>query len=1033
MADTAAQEESPDDWRRAVRLLTGYPLPERGTALDALKGESGVPLYEPVLDRIDMDAVDVPELDAVKGYGTDDGAHYELVFYTTPDGDGAHDKVQKRRLSMTLVGSTPGGDGPPGLWSPDHQPNVGAAENGASAIQYVFGAKAGLDALLDGHTTRGLSFAGKYVANTDAVSLDTFTRTAQSIDRTWKFFVDKAAVLSLWEAFFGEEQAAWRGQAAGVFYQLVKVLRANYDDYADQLGGAEYAAKNTTIDSYTPRSTLADALAGAQLDLVRNAENLRYVWRFWEASGLHDPRRQLVRLKDELWQWLLTHNISQVAVTTQQRNDVVDMDEYPVKTIFYSTSVSFRQVHPVYGDLGTDEAWKRLGETAVKKWQEDAERILGPAARTVLSTLNNEWADAVKDFGSPMTTRHTTTLAEKWQAEKNELAEEEAERAEEEAAAAQEKAEQEAEEAQKAAEEAAQKANDGLTEALNNVGESIDGMGGDLNDAMGDFGDDVGEGLNSLLGDGGTTTDTSALNELLHGTDTGTSTNTTDTVGSTPDTSALDGLLDGTDTGTDTTDTGTDSSALNDLLGGDTGATDTDTGSGTATAALNPDGTVTTTDPDGTVSVYNPATGMLTTTTADGRTTTRKLDPETAVTDDDGDVTVLNPDGTLTTTHTDGSTTVTDPGTGEVTTTPADYSPADGATDDDDSSTDPPSYTDDDGGVTTFDPDGSLTTTYPDGTTQTFHPDGTVTTTQPDGTVRESDPDGTVTVTEPDGTVTVTTLNPDTSTGTDPTTTDPTGTGDTGGTGGTTDGGTGGTGGTGGSAGGAADDSSGGTSAAGGTTDTSALNDLAGLLDSGGGTTADGTTGAGDTSGAGGTGGGESGVDGTSYEDYDSTPYQPGSLGGPTDTATDGAGTGATDGSVPLNDATALAAGSASGTPMMPMGGMGGMGGAGGQSGQGGSGSERVRTVLSESDGASVRRRSRTRSREENRDEEERDVVITRAGVPTSGTSPFAPATTQGGRGGVATESGDRARNSWLTEDEDVWGTDEGGAPAVIG
>ena len=38
-----------------------------------------------------------------------------------------------------------------------------------------------------------------------------------------------------------------------------------------------------------------------------------------------------------------------------------------------------------------------------------------------------------------------------------------------------------------------------------------------------------------------------------------------------------------------------------------------------------------------------------------------------------------------------------------------------------------------------------------------------------------------------------------------------------------------------------------------------------------------------------------------------------------------------------------------------------------------------------------------------------------------------------GGQTGRAAESGDGAREAWLTEDEDGWGTDEGGSPAVIG
>lgn len=31
------------------------------------------------------------------------------------------------------------------------------------------------------------------------------------------------------------------------------------------------------------------------------------------------------------------------------------------------------------------------------------------------------------------------------------------------------------------------------------------------------------------------------------------------------------------------------------------------------------------------------------------------------------------------------------------------------------------------------------------------------------------------------------------------------------------------------------------------------------------------------------------------------------------------------------------------------------------------------------------------------------------------------------------TESGEREREAWVPEEDDVWGTDEGGSPAVIG
>ncbi|MFC9808727.1 hypothetical protein ACFVKA_23630, partial [Streptomyces griseoaurantiacus] len=166
------------------------------------------------------------------------------------------------------------------------------------------------------------------------------------------------------------------------------------------------------------------------------------------------------------------------------------------------------------------------------------------------------------------------------------------------------------------------------------------------------------------------------------------------------------------------------------------------------------------------------------------------------------------------------------------------------------------------------------------------------------------------------------------------------------------------------------------------------------------------------------------------YDDYDSTPYGGGSLrsGGANQgvSLNAGFGTDAQDaqtapGGTPMNP---MAMGGAGGAPMgggMPMGGMGGGGG-----GQGGN-SERTRAVLTDPTGG---RRGRMAGRAAGVDEDE-DIVYTR---PTTSSSPY-PVGGPGaaGQNGRSTESGDRAREAWLAEDEDVWGTDEGGAPAVLG
>ncbi|MGW0580775.1 AAWKG family protein [Streptomyces sp. NPDC002920] len=114
----------------------------------------------------------------------------------------------------------------------------------------------------------------------------------------------------------------------------------------------------------------------------------------------------------------------------------------------------------------------------------------------------------------------------------------------------------------------------------------------------------------------------------------------------------------------------------------------------------------------------------------------------------------------------------------------------------------------------------------------------------------------------------------------------------------------------------------------------------------------------------------------------------------------------------------------------MPMGGMPLNGMQSPRGGGGGEGSgERVRNVI-DSDGA-ISNRARSASRSTNGGFDEREAT-----VATSGGTPFMPPMGGGGSGGPGqqqTESGDRVRDAWVQEDEDVWGTDEGGAPAVIG
>ncbi|GAA3493184.1 hypothetical protein GCM10019016_002830 [Streptomyces prasinosporus] len=124
-----------------------------------------------------------------------------------------------------------------------------------------------------------------------------------------------------------------------------------------------------------------------------------------------------------------------------------------------------------------------------------------------------------------------------------------------------------------------------------------------------------------------------------------------------------------------------------------------------------------------------------------------------------------------------------------------------------------------------------------------------------------------------------------------------------------------------------------------------------------------------------------------------------------------------------LAGASADDTGTGAGSPGMypPM-----MRGAGGEAG--GNSGERTRTVIE----PTVGRSGRTAAAQTVDDEEHR--VVPRS-TQTSSSTPFMPP--MGPMGGAGdrpqTESGDRERTTWLAEDEDVWGTDEGGAPQALG
>jgi hypothetical protein len=458
---------------------------------------------------------------------------------------------------------------------------------------------------------------------------------------------------------------------------------------------------------------------------------------------------------------------------------------------------------------------------------------------------------------------------------------------------------------------------------------------------------------------------------------------------------------------------------LGDLgaLGGLDGARDgleTSTGGRTS---LGLDGDLNNVFPDGSRSSFDPGTGQLTVTDPDGSTRVVDLTHGAEVTNPDGSKTVLD-NGQLKTTFPDGSTQVVDPDTGRTTVTDPDGTTRtvdlgglnnpvgglgdlgalgglDGARDGLETST---------GGRTSLGLDGDLNNVFPDGSRSSFDPGtGQLTVTDPDGSTRVVDLTHGAEVTNPDGSKTVLdngqlkTTFPDGSTQVvDPdtgrtTVTDPDG-----------------------------------------TTRTVDLGGLNSDLNRGPGERLD-LSGMGGPNGSG-SSGGSGGGPSTVSRDVPFSDLGLGSGGNLGATALNGglSSNGGLNGG-PLGEGSGVAANPGQtpgspgtpgmpGSPGMPMGGAG-MGAGGGEKGNG----ERVRAVLVDAAEESERRKRRRRGAW-NRQEGEDTFLAPASRVST---------TSNGGdtRGENEPDAGRRTTSSsaYLEEDEDVWGTEEGGSPAVIG
>ncbi|MGW3290754.1 AAWKG family protein [Streptomyces sp. NPDC001002] len=743
-----------DNWEHIINLMTGFTLGERKDIMGAT-GDGGIPWLAVDIKKKNREDLHLPDQ-----WPHNDGSGWFIQFYTGHGND-----LQKYEANVTYVDQTPGRQ----YW----QRSSDALRTLVQPPYKSLGASS--------------SYGGSPSLDT-GVDLTSFTTAAKSFDRAGDFFNKHSEVLKQWTESLGDENAAWKGKAAGVFYDLINNLHDKYETFKTELTPPGFSPSHVSVDGGYPSTTLhGDSLITAQVALHTALSNMydefmRFISRSAQPILTTNPdgsqstqiidgdsRNVLTYLMTDVANWIRTHNISQVA-----------RHNYGTRGggVRWTTGPAYSDT-TVWGNLKDSSTWAAIANEALYRWRTNIETNLDVPARAEVATLQQTWSRVLNpgwNKAFAFEDKNPATLKEDLQEDKLES----------ETGSGNDDLNKFGDDINKSLNDFG----DNLNKSMNNLGDGLNNLGDDLNDSvthLGDglnnLGDDLGDGLNNfgdnlnnslsnLGGDNGLG-DPNTLSDLGGGTDNLSDPNTLSTLGSGGDDLATDAAT----------------LAAANLLnsGGTSNLTGGTNGLGDPTSITNPDGSVTTTNPDGSITTEYPdgssttisPSGEVTTTNPDGTVTTSQLAPgqsllnpdgSTTSIDTNGDITTQFPDGSTVTHNADGSVTSIDPDGNKTTTFPngvVETTTPDGLT----------QLTAPDGAVSVQNADGSLTTTYPDGTTTTVNPDGTVTTVNPNGSEITShladgqnllNPDGSTTSIGSDGSITTTypdgssvTVNPD--------------------------------------------------------------------------------------------------------------------------------------------------------------------------------------------------------------------------------------------------------------------------------
>ncbi|MFJ6853766.1 AAWKG family protein [Streptomyces sp. NPDC091271] len=395
-----------DSWQQAVMFFTGYKAPARDTLFKSLEGNEGIPQMKVEISKQNsVTYVDVDDLNwMVENSGWRiENTDFVIPFYATSDDTASTgDQISMYKARFTLLGNK-SNDGPPeggvvegGEFKSQYDNHLGLSGDKATwstedLTQYSYGTGRALEALLyKDQGTHGFAWNGVDVPNDQAVSLGSFDTAAASFDRVAQFFAARSKAVEEWESRLGTEQnEAWRGQAAGVFWNLVHTIGKQYAGYEKDMRPAD-----------TTGSLQGDEIRQAKTDFRNAVVELHRRWMDWELY-MGNPLRWLHDLLKEIADHVWHNNIKKITYKVNSTGG-----QYASYYTTYHTTDTFNQdatrlgKADNFGNLTELSTWKKVGERAIENWQASViENLVSPADEAIRQ-VHNSWSTKNFDLGS---------------------------------------------------------------------------------------------------------------------------------------------------------------------------------------------------------------------------------------------------------------------------------------------------------------------------------------------------------------------------------------------------------------------------------------------------------------------------------------------------------------------------------------------------------------------------------------------------------------------------------------------------------